>query len=158
MWKMSLIRGACSYCICVTINILVCLILCLSGVEAVCTPAFAARVGSAAAASFLQPLLIGLIGFAFGAGSVLFEIERWSFLRQGALHIALTAAVWIVVELICFSPITQPVVISFTCSILFTYTVTWIGRYLVWRAQIRRLNEQIHQMNDPMNGGTHERH
>ena len=143
MWKKSLARGAFSYCCCVTITLATSMIAVLCGAPQACTPDFIARVGSETAASLLQPLLIGLIGFAFGAGSVLFLIERWSFLKQGALHLLLTAAVWISIELICFSPVTPPVVLSFAISAAATYAITWSIQYCVWRAQVRRLSEQI---------------
>lgn len=147
MWKKSLIRGLCSFCISVTVTVFVGMIAGLCGAEFVCTPEFVARVGSNLTAAYLQPILLGLIGFAFGAGSVLFEIERWSFLKQGAAHMAITAAVWIPVELICFSPVTPPVVLTFTISAAATYAITWSAKYFVWRAQVRRLNSRIHHMN-----------
>lgn len=147
MWKKSIARGVVSYCISATAALLASLITILCGAPTVCVPAFVERVGSEMAAILLQPLLIGLIGFAFGAGSVLFEIERWSFLKQGAAHLAVTAAVWIVVELICFAPITPPAVLSFALSTVATYAITWGAQYLAWRAQVRQLNEQIHLKN-----------
>lgn len=147
MWKKSLIRGLCSFCISVTITVFVGMIAGLCGAEFVCTPDFVARVGSSLTAAYLQPIMLGLIGFAFGAGSVLFEIERWSFLKQGTAHLAITAAVWIPIELICFSPVTPPVVFTFTLSAATTYAITWSVKYFVWRAQVKRLNSQIHRMN-----------
>ena len=148
MWKKSLARGAFSYCICVTVAVLVSMVTGLCGAQSVCMPEFAERVGSGVAAAYLQPLLIGLIGFAFGAGSVLFEIEHWSFLMQGAVHLAVTAAVWIAVELICFSPISAPAVISFAASAAATYAITWGIQYFVWSSRVRRINEQIHLRNE----------
>lgn len=148
MWKKSLARGAVSYCICVTVTTIAALIVVLCGAEYACTPDFIARVGNEHAAHFLQPLLIGLIGFAFGAGSVLFEVEHWSFLKQGALHLALTAAVWILVELICFSPITPPVVLSAALSSIATYGITWGIQYFVCRAQVKKLDAQIRMRNE----------
>ena len=148
MWKKSLIRGISSYCISVTLTVLSYLIVILCGSNNVCMPAFIERIGNPLTAVFLQTLLIGLIGFAFGAGSALFQIERWSLLKQGAAHFSITATVWIGVELICFSPITPPVVISFTVSAAATYAITWGIQYFVWRAQVRKLNEQIHRKNE----------
>jgi len=147
MWKKSLMRGLVSYCISVTITLFIYALLVLCGSPSVCIPAFVDRAGGELISALLQPLLIGLIGFAFGAGSVLFEIERWSFLKQGAAHLALTAAVWLAVELICFTPFSAPVIISFAASIAGTYAVTWGMRYLLWREQVRRINEQIHRKN-----------
>jgi len=147
MWKKSLGRGAVSYCVSATIHVIIQLIAVYCGSATISTPTFIARAGGEPAAALLQPLLIGLIGFAFGAGSVLLEIEQWSFLKQGAAHFAVTAAVWIIVELICFSPITPPVVLSFSVSAAVSYALTWGVRYFVWRTQVRKLNEQIHLKN-----------
>ena len=108
MWKKALSRGAVSYCVSVAASNVVTLIMGLCGAQAVCVPEFVERVGSPVTAAGLQPLLIGLIGFAFGAGSLLFEVERWSFFRQGALHLALTAAVWIPVVVVCVDGVPAP--------------------------------------------------
>ena len=148
MWKKSLFRGVSSYCVCVTVAVLVGMITGLCGAQRACMPEFAGRVGSEVTAAFLQPLLIGLIGFAFGASSVFFEIECWSFLKQGAAHLTVTVAVWIAVELICFSPISVPAVISFAASAVATYAITWGIQYFVWRSRVRRINEQIHLRNE----------
>ena len=148
MWKKSLFRGVSSYCVCVTVAVLVGMITGLCGAQRACMPEFAERVGSEVTAAFLQPLLIGLIGFAFGASSVFFEIECWSFLKQGAAHLTVTVAVWIAVELICFSPISVPAVISFAASAVATYAITWGIQYFVWRSRVRRINEQIHLRNE----------
>lgn len=148
MFKKSLLRGLCSYCVCACVDVAIALILCLAGIGHVTTPEFAERIGDPMTAAMAQPLLIGLIGFAFGAGSVLFEIEQWSFLKQGAIHLALTAAVWILVEWICFSPITRPAVLSTGLSVALTYSLTWGSQYFVWRAKVRRLNDQIQRKNE----------
>lgn len=148
MIKKSLLRGLFSYCICVCVAVMVSLIICLAGSGQVTIPEFAQRVGDPMTAAMVQPLLIGLIGFTFGAGSVLFEIERWSLLKQGIVHLALTAAVWIAVELICFSPITPPAIISMGLSVAVTYALTWGSRYFIWKDQVRRLNDQIQRKNE----------
>lgn len=147
MLKKMLIRGASGYCITVTATVIVGLITGLCGAEHACMPAFIARMGSEITAVYLQTMLMSLIGFAFGASSVLFEIEKWSLLKQGAAHLSITAAVWIIVELICFAPITPPIVFAFALSALGTYAITWSIQYFVWRAKVRRLNEQIHRKN-----------
>lgn len=147
MWKNILLRGMRGYIITVAVSTLTGLISGLCGAEHTCTPDFIARVGSEVTAVHLQTLLLSLIGFAFGAGSVFFEIEQWSFLKQGAAHLAVTAIVWIMVELICFSPITPPVVLVFALSAAGTYAITWGIQYFVWRSQVRRLNEIIRKQN-----------
>ena len=75
------------------------------------------------------------------------DADAVAVLKQGAVHFALTAAVWIAVELACFWPVTPPVVISFSVSVGGTYAITWGVQYFVWRSRVRALNEQIHRKN-----------
>lgn len=148
MWRKILHRAACGYCATVTISLIASLISALCGAEHMCMPEFSARVGGENIGFILQTLLMSLIGLAFGAGSVFFEIDRWSFLQQGAAHLALTLAVWVAVELICFTPVTTPVVISFLLSAAATYIITWSIQYFVWRAQVRQLDARIRMKNE----------
>ena len=140
MWKKSLFRGVSSYCVCVTVAVLVGMITGLCGAQRACMPEFAGRVGSEVTAAFLQPLLIGLIGFAFGASSVFFEIECWSFLKQGAAHLTVTVAVWIAVELICFTPISAPAVISFAASAVTTESGSTV---FTWTAAVSPVHRSV---------------
>ena len=148
MWKKSLLRGLSSYCISATVYLMITAVILLCGAENACMPEFIQRAGSVQLAVCLHQLLIALIGFACGAGSVLFEMERWSLLKQGAAHLACTLAVWVVVYRICFFPITPPVVTGFSVSALISYAITWSAQYFVWRGKVRTLNEQIHRRNE----------
>ena len=145
MLKKSLLRGWRGYCISLIATMIAALISALCGTEHLCTPDFIARMGDENVAFILQTLLMSAIGFAFGAGSIFFEIERWSYMTQGAAHLALTSIVWIAVELICFTPVTTPAVIAFTISAAVSYAITWGAQYFVSRAQVRKLNEHIHR-------------
>ena len=74
MWKKSLLRGLSSYCISATVYLMITAVILLCGAENACMPEFIQRAGSVQLAVCLHPLLIALIGFAFGAGSVLWSI------------------------------------------------------------------------------------
>ena len=123
MLKQALLRGCLSYCICVTVADFAALIVVLCGGQST-VPGFVIRAGGEIVAAFLQPLLIGWIGFAFAAGSVLFEIERWSFLQQGLAHLAVTLPVFIAVEFLCFGLSNVPALLSFAASAALSYAVT----------------------------------
>ena len=55
-------------------------------------PEFAAELGSELGAVALQMLLCGLMGAAFGAASVIWQLERWSIAAQSAAYFAVGAA------------------------------------------------------------------
>ena len=110
-------------------------------------PAFAALFESELAPVIVQMLLIGLIGAVFAGSSVIFEIDSWSFLRQGVIHLAITSAVFIPVALICWRPVNPAGIIALTGSLVFVYGCTWLSKYLVWRHSIRKLNARIQSVN-----------
>lgn len=146
MFKESLRRGALCYCVCVTAANLASMVVGFCGAQTN-VPDFVERVGNPVAAAFLQPLLIGWIGFAFGAGSVLFEVERLSFLQQGAAHLAATLPAFFAVELACFGMDNVPGLLSFAASAALSYAATWLIQYFVWRAKVRRLDREIRRRN-----------
>ena len=90
------------------------------------------------AASNVVTLIMGLCGAQ--AACVPEFVERVGSPVTAAGLQALTAAVWIPVELICFSPITLPAVLSFALSAGGTYAITWGVQYMVWKKRVRELN------------------
>lgn len=115
------------------------------------TPSFAALFQDEITPVIVQILLIGLVAATFGASSVIFEIERWGFLKQGAVHFAITAAVLLPVCMICWRPVTFAGVTITIISLFFSYCCTWFSRYLVWRHEIKKLNEKIQSVNREVN-------
>ena len=51
-------------------------------------------------------------------------------------------------ELICFTPITLPAMLSMGLSVVATYALTWGSQYFVWKNKVRRLNDQIRRKNE----------
>ena len=150
MLRKMITRALVSAPICMLINQLVGICISLTNADgrySPVTPAFAARFPTATAAVIVQLLLIGLVGAVFAACSVIFEIERWSFLRQGLVHMAITSAVGIPVCLFCWMP-ESPAGAWILCgSWLFTYIATWFSQYLVYRHRVRALDARIKAVN-----------
>ena len=154
MLKKMLSRALVSAVACVVINQIVGICISLAnddGRYSPVTPAFAARFSSVTTAVVVQLLLIALVGATFAACSVIFEIERWSFLRQGALHLLITSAVTLPVCLYCWTPETPAGAWILCASWLFTYAATWLSQYLIYRHRVRVLNERIRRKNGGRN-------
>ena len=150
MLKKMLSRALVSAPICMLINQLIGICVSLANADgrySPVTPAFAARFPSDTVAVIVQLLLIGLVGATFAACSVIFEIERWSFLRQGLIHLAITSAVASPVCLFCWLPESAAGAWVLVGSWLFTYTVTWLSQYLLYRHRVRALDAKIKQIN-----------
>lgn len=150
MLKKMLSRAAVSAPACMLINQLVGIVRSLASADgrySPVTPAFAARFQSDTTAVIVQMLLIGLVGATFAACSVIFEIERWSFLKQGLVHLAITSAVAVPVCLYCWMPESAAGAWILVGSWLFTYSATWFSQYLVYRHRVRQLDAKIKQVN-----------
>ena len=107
------------------------------------TPGFAARFSSDGAATLAQLMLVAVIGVAFSLGAMIFEIERWSFLKQGIVHFLATAAVWMPIAWICWAPYSGRGVLFTIMGWTLTYIVNWLVQYSLWKRDVRRLNLQI---------------
>lgn len=115
------------------------------------TSAFAAYFQSETTAVIVQSLLVGFIGATFAGCSVIFEMEKWSYLKQGLIHLLITSVVLVSVCLICWRPINRVGIWIMLSGWTFTYLCTWLPQYFVYRHRIRRLNERIQEMNGKEN-------
>ena len=159
MLKKALSRALVSAPLCMLISHLVGIVVSLcngDGRYSPVTPSFAARFESAATAVLVQQLLIGLVGATFAACSLIFEIERWSFLKQGLVHLAATSVVLIPVCLYCWMPESRGGALALIGSWLFSYTSTWLSQYLLYRHRVRALDAKIKAVN--LKEKDHERH
>lgn len=107
------------------------------------TPGFAARFSCETAAALAQLGLVGIIGMTFAGAALVYEIEKWSYLKQGLVHFLITAAVWMPIAWLCWSPV-RGIGLAFTIiGWTLTYAVNWLVQYLLARRRIRELNRSI---------------
>lgn len=121
--------------------------------ETVVSPGFAARFPNESAAILAQLGLVGLIGMAFAGGAHVFEIERWSFLQQGIVHFLITAAVWMPVAWLCWTPMPAYAVWISVGGWTVTYVVNWLIQYLIWRRKVREVNCSIRAYQEEKHAG-----
>lgn len=55
-----------------------------------CVPAFVDAMGSEIRAVVVQTVLCGLVGMVYAAGSVVWEVDRWSLAGQTAAYFLIT--------------------------------------------------------------------
>lgn len=107
-------------------------------------PEFAAELGSELGAVALQMLLCGLMGAAFGAASVIWQLERWSIAAQSAAYFAVGAAAMLPAAYIAHwmerSAVGFAVYFGIYAGI---FAAVWLGQYLSLRARLRRLNRRL---------------
>lgn len=151
MFKKLAIRGLFGFTCSVLIGQLVSILISLgtgSGEFYPVTEEFRALFSSEISAVITQLILIGLIGTTFSISSVLFEIEEWSFLKQGLIHFIITSIVWIPVVYLCWMPKGYSGLVILLINLLGTYIITWLIHYLLNRRNIKKINEKINEFNN----------
>lgn len=116
---------------------------------AVVVPDFGAHFPSEAIAMGVQNLCIGLIGFTFGAASIIFEMEKLGYLAQGIIHFIVTAAVWVPISIFCWGLGKYlTTFVSVFISFLISYGITWFLRYISCKNSVSDINKKLEELRE----------
>lgn len=94
-------------------------------------------------AVIVQILLTGIIGITFATSSLVFDIVKWSLLKQYLVHFCLTALVWIPIVMLLWMPKTSISTLIFFINFLGTYVITWVIQYTISKNDIKQINAAI---------------
>lgn len=145
--RKAVIRGSISFCTTGMLNVIIMLITCFIQSNRDYVPMleeFWKRFPSQSVAVLVEILLVGVIGAAFGACSVIFELERWSFLRQGIVHFIMTTIVWLPISVFIWAVYIYPAaIVSMTVSYSFTYAITWISNAVRLKKMVKEINNML---------------
>ncbi|WP_459502997.1 DUF3021 domain-containing protein [Bacillus sp. C1] len=94
-------------------------------------------------AVLVQILLTGLIGVTFATSALVFEIAKWSLLKQYIVHFCITALVWGPIVMLLWMPQTHFGTFIFFISFLGTYVITWVIQYIVSKNDVKKINAAI---------------
>ena len=111
------------------------------------TIAFASRFENEIIAVIGQNIMMGLIGTTFSAASIVFELERWGFLKQCLVHFSITAVIWIPFVYLCWMPENLKGLIILEVNFFGTYLLIWIIQYFINKNDVRKINEKIEMLN-----------
>ena len=114
------------------------------GVYYAAKPELIAEMGSEINAVLLQTGLSGLIGMAFSAASVIWQLEDWSLAKQTGIYFLITALVMLPIA--WFARWTER---TFRCIVIYfgifavIFFIIWGIQYLTWRRKIKKMNEKL---------------
>ncbi|KEK24080.1 DUF3021 domain-containing protein [Bacillus gaemokensis] len=94
-------------------------------------------------AVIVQILLTGIIGVTFATSSLVFDIVKWSLLKQYIVHFCITTLVWLPIVTLLWMPKTFISTLFFFISFLSTYVVTWAIQYTISKNDIKQINAAI---------------
>lgn len=104
-------------------------------------PALAESCGTELSAVLLQFVVCGIMGVCFGAGSLIWEVEGWSILKQTILHLLLSSAVMFPsAYLMQWMERSVKGVAVYLGVFIGIYAMIWFTAYLSWWGKIKRLN------------------
>lgn len=122
--------------------IIVCISLAIGGGDMhVATPALLAQVGSEVGAFSLQMAAAMLIGAIWSGSSVIWEVERWSLLRQTLTHFLLCSVVCLPIAWAMDWMADQPGWYLF--GFVAMYAGIWLINYLQIRRRVQEINERL---------------
>ena len=114
------------------------------GVYYAAKPELIAEMGSEINAVLLQTGLSGLIGMAFSAASVIWQLEDWSLAKQTGIYFLITALVMLPIA--WFARWTERsfkgIAIYFGTFVV-VFVIIWGIQYLTWRRKIKKMNEKL---------------
>ncbi|QHT46184.1 DUF3021 domain-containing protein [Halobacillus sp. ACCC02827] len=83
-------------------------------------------------------------GWFFSVTPLLFEIESWSLFRQTAVHFLIVTCLFFPLSAwVGWMPFTLTSLLFFIAVFLVLYGVIWLGFYLYFRHESRKLNQQL---------------
>lgn len=94
-------------------------------------PDFRALFATDLQAVIVQTILTGLVGTAFAVSGLIFELDKWSILKQYVVHFLATAMVWVPVAYLCWIPQNKKGITICLFSFFATYVITWLIQYFV---------------------------
>ena len=153
MLKELLKRGAISFAISsfvgMVINFLIDVFANAAGVEDFCSisPAFRELFPTTAMAVYSNIILYGIIGATFSMMTLVFELERISFLVQSIIYYIVTAAVCLIITMLLWQLQRYPQALI---SSLLGYTVTHI---IMFTIEYKKLKKDIETINEEIGTG-----
>ena len=104
---------------------------------------FLAWFTSTTVAVIVQTILTGMIGITFALSSLLFDIARWSLLKQYIVHFVITSLVWIPIVMLLWIPKSSIGTVIMIISYFSSYVITWISQYFISKKDIQQINATI---------------
>jgi hypothetical protein len=111
-------------------------------------PSYQMYFSSSSLALGVSSVLIGVISAVFSGSSVVFEIEKWSFLKQGLIHFLITTIVWLPISIFLWGlMVYQQAILNVFISFTATYAITWGIQYALCRKSIHEINQKLVEIN-----------
>ena len=109
-----------------------------------CVPDLISVMENEINAVILQALLSGVLGTAFAAGSVIWELEQWSIVRQSGIYFLIVSLIMMPVAYILhWMEHSISGFLSYFGIFALIFIVIWVIEYAVGRQNVKKLNKHL---------------
>lgn len=141
--KKALLRGIIGIPVGVFISTTIGVVISLIQGNLAVTPPVAA--GTSPLTAYLNQYIISIfVGFVFGLGSAIFEVDNWSIAKQTMLHFILSSGVFTPCAVIArwIEPKFLDIVVYLLVFVII-YIMIWCIQYFTWKNRIAKLNKKL---------------
>ena len=107
-------------------------------------PQRAEQLGSEVGAVLLQYVLSGILGAACAGGSIVWEMENWSLLRQTVVHyLVIACSMFPIAWFTWWMPHTVPGALIYFGIFLVIYAIIFVVMITYWKRKVRQMDACI---------------
>lgn len=149
MKKKIIMRGMAGFPIGIAVGYVITIVISLvwaNGFYAPCVPELISAMGSEIKAVILQAFLCGLLGIGAAVGSVIWEIDHWSILKQTGCYFLLLSAIMIPVAYFNYwmeHSVTG--VASYFVIFVVIFILIWVVQFAIGKKNIGKLNANLYK-------------
>ncbi|MCI8326450.1 MAG: DUF3021 domain-containing protein [Lachnospiraceae bacterium] len=109
-----------------------------------CVPELIERAGNEINAVILQTVLSGLLGAAFAAGSIIWELDDWSIVKQTGVYFLISSIAMMPISYVTYwMEHSVAGFLSYFGIFAAIFAVIWLVEYLVFKNMINKINTKL---------------
>ena len=103
--------------------------------------------GNPITAVVVQTICAALMGSIFGGASVIWDMEKWSLLKQSLVHFSvLSVSSFPLAYILNWLPHYLYGALGYIGAFLSVYIIIWISIYFSTKSKIKKMNKQLEEM------------
>lgn len=147
MKKKIVLRGLMGIPIGITIGYLISIIVSLiwaHGYYSPCPPELIKEMGNTINAVILQTFLSALLGAGFSAGSVVWEMENWSIVKQTGIYFLIISVIMLPIAYFArWMEHTFTGFLGYFGIFILIFVILWIILFIIGRYNVKKMNDNL---------------
>lgn len=156
MQKKIIVRGLLGFPIGIAIGYFITILISLGWADGdylPCAPEFVLVMGNEINAVILQAILCGILGVGFAAGSIIWEMDNWSIVKQTGIYFSIIAAIMLpIAYFACWMKHSAVGFLTYWGIFVLIFAIIWLTQFVIGKRNVRKMNEKLPQAKDKGNG------